>query len=332
MSSFLPPDSARGDLDFHVHLVGNGKSGSGCWQRLNFYRSACARFLLKGIGFQKHTEDPAFDDAFAEILAGLVRESPLSHALVLAFDEAYAADGRKLDAGSFHVSNRWVIEVARRHAELLPAVSIHPARQDARRELERCLEHGALAMKILPPGQNIDCSLPAYRDFWRDMAAAGLPLLTHTGGEYTVPVIDRSLFSPEKLRLPLECGVTVIAAHAATRSAPPGFERDWLPTLERMMAEFPNLFADNSALNTPNRSHGLRPCLRQPIVGRLVHGSDFPVPVSGFWARCRGLISSDDARAAAAMPNLLARDHFLKKAAGFPPESFTRSWSLLRQI
>jgi len=329
MSSFLPPPAERGDLDFHVHLIGNGLSGSRCWSRLNFYRAFAARFLLKGIGFPLPPDDPGFDDAYAGFLAAQVRESPLSHALVLAFDEVYDADGRKLDAGSFHVSNRWVLEVAKRHPELLPAISIHPARKDARRELETCVAQGALALKILPPSQNIDCSLPQYREFWQDMAAAGLPLLTHTGGEYTVPVIDRSLFSPEKLRLPLECGVTVVAAHAATRSAPPGLERDWLPALCKMLEEFPNLYADNSALNTPNRSHGLRPCLRPPLSDRLLHGSDFPVPVSGLWARLRGLITPEQARHAATLPNLLTRDHFLKTAAGFPPESFTRAWKHL---
>ena len=40
----------------------------------------------------------------------------------------------------------------------------------------------------------------------------------HTGGEHTLQVINASYANPEILRLPLECGVNVIAAHAATDS------------------------------------------------------------------------------------------------------------------
>ena len=52
------------------------------------------------------------------------------------------------------------------------------------------------------------------------MAEARLPLLAHTGGEHTVPVVNAALADPKLLRLPLECGVTVIAAHCATKSGP----------------------------------------------------------------------------------------------------------------
>ena len=291
------PESSRGPVDMHVHLVGNGLAGSGCWARLNFYRRFCAGILLSGTGFRTPLVSPEFDDGFAGHLAGMVRDSSLSHAVILAHEEVYGADGRKLSFGSFHTSNDWVLEVARRHPELLPAVSIHPARPGALRELERCIDGGAVMLKLLPPSHNVDCSLPAYRPFWRMMADAKLPLLSHTGGEYTVPVVDKSLFNPERLRLPLECGVTVFAAHAGTRSAPPGFEPDHLPTFLRMLEEYPHLYGDNSALNTPNRSHGLAPCLRPEVMPRIIHGSDFPVPVSGRWAAWRGLVSKESVRA-----------------------------------
>jgi hypothetical protein len=317
-------------IDMHVHVVGNGLSGSGCWSKLNLYRRIFADLLLRGIGFRTPLPDPDFDDHFAAHLAALVRESSLSHAVILAHDEVYSADGRKLSHGSFHTSNDWVLELARRHPELLPAVSIHPARQDALRELDRCIEAGAVMVKLLPPSHNVDCSLPAYRPFWQRMADARIPLLSHTGGEYTVPVVDKSLFHPEKLRLPLDCGVTVIAAHAGTRSAPGFMETNHLPTFVRMLAEYPHLYGDNSALNTINRSHGLRPCLDAAVMPRIVHGSDFPVPVSGRWAGWRGLVPPEAVRAAAAIRNPLERDYQLKLAMGFDPAVFTRAWGLLR--
>ena len=49
--------------------------------------------------------------------------------------------------------------------------------------------------------------------FWERMAESKLPLLAHTGGEHTLPVVRPEFADPRILTLPLECRVTVIAAH-----------------------------------------------------------------------------------------------------------------------
>jgi N-acetylglucosamine-6-phosphate deacetylase len=48
-----------------------------------------------------------------------------------------------------------------------------------------------------------------------------------------------------------------------------------------MLTEFPNLYGDISALVSLNRSAHLRDCLRSEVEPRILHGSDFPVPVLG---------------------------------------------------
>ena len=186
-------------------------------------------------------------------------------------------------------------------------------------------------VKILPPSQNIDCSLPKYRPFFQRMADARLPLLSHAGGEYTVPVVNKKLFDPQLLRQPLECGVVVIAAHSATRSGPAWMESNYLPDFLRMLQQYPHLYGDNSALNTPNRSHGLRTCLDPEVMPRIVHGSDFPVPSTGRWAKWRGLLTSEQFRNTQAIENLLERDYQIKRAMGFDDAVFTRIWRLLRR-
>lgn len=135
---------------------------------------------------------------------------------------------------------------------------------------------------------------------------------------------------PATLLLPLECGVNVIAAHCGTKSGLS--DPDYLPALLRMMECWPNLYADISALNLPLRSDGLTTLLRRhpERLGRIVHGSDFPVPVQPLWARMRGLVSPAQARFIGGEPNVLERDYQVKAAMGFPPETFTRIWSLLR--
>jgi predicted TIM-barrel fold metal-dependent hydrolase len=235
----------------HVHIVGNGLRGSGCWLKVGTAHRPLAAFMLRHIGIGVSTSAPEFDEAYANHLAKLVRESSLSTAVILAQDAVYDASGRKLDFGSFYVPNDYVLKLARKHQEFLPAVSIHPARADALDELERCLAAGAVMLKLLPNCHNVDCSNARYKKFWERMAAVKLPLLAHTGGEHTVPVFDKKLADPRVLRLPLECGVTVIAAHCATKSGLT--DPDYFHVLGKMFAAHSNLYADTSAFNVPIR-------------------------------------------------------------------------------
>jgi hypothetical protein len=315
--------------DGHVHLVGNGLAGSGCWLKVpRGWHRFLAEFMRRGVGLPVRLDDPGFDEAYVANLVTLVRGSGLDRALLLAQEEVYDDAGRKLDFGSFHVPNDHLFAVCARHPEFMPAVSIHPARADALAELERCLGLGARALKLLPNCQNVDCSNRLHDAFWERMAAAGLPFLCHTGGELTVPVMNRAYQDPRTLRRPLEIGVKVIAAHGAGRSHP--FDRDHTDALLAMMDEFPHLYADTSALNTPFRIRTLRRLLCSRHRDRLLHGSDYPVPVLPRAAWRLGLCGWSEARAAERMSNLLARDRFLKEAAGVGEEHFTRLGEVLR--
>src|SRR3954454_17595650 len=118
LSSLLP-------IDGHVHIVGNGLRGSGCWLKLGAAHRPLAAFMLRHIGVGVNTSAPEFDEAYASHLAKLVRKSSLSAAVILAQDEVYDANGRKLAFGSFYVPNDYVLKLAREHNEFLPAVSIH---------------------------------------------------------------------------------------------------------------------------------------------------------------------------------------------------------------
>ena len=88
----------------------------------------------------------------------------------------------------------------RSFSELLPAVSIHPARPDALAELERCAAAGAVLLKLLPCVQAVDCNRKQYKPFWQRLAELNLPLLAHTGGEFSLPTHRRDLQSVESLR------------------------------------------------------------------------------------------------------------------------------------
>jgi hypothetical protein len=317
--------------DGHVHLVGNGLSGSGCWLQLDgWWHRALGEVMRRTIGLEVKATAKDFDERFVAHLTGLVASSSVDGALLLAQDEVYEDDGRKMDFGSFYVPNEYLFKVCAEHPEFLPAVSIHPGRKDALEELERCLAAGARALKLLPNCQNVNCSLPQYEAFWRRMAAAGLPFLSHTGGEMTVPVVNRSYQDPRILRRPLELGVKVIAAHASGNSH--FFDPNYFGELIRLMDEFPGLYADTSALNSPVRSSLLRQVKESGRQDRFLHGSDYPVPVGALWVRLRGLITHAQWREAGRISNLLERDAYLKHAMGFDERHFTLLGEVLRPL
>ena len=316
--------------DMHVHVVGNGSGGSGCWLRVRGWRRLLAATMLRDLGLPSEALTGDLERLYVERLLQMVRGSSLSTVVILAQDVARDRQGDEIaGASSFYVPNEFVLKLAREHPEFLPAVSIHPARPDAMEELERCLESGAVMMKCLPNCQNIDCSDRRFRRFWERMAEAGLPLLAHTGGEHTLPVMRPDLADPRILSLPLECGVTVIAAHSGTRSGL--FDPDYFPAFVEMTRRFENFYGDTSAFNTPFRGRNVRQCLEEPLRQRLVHGSDFPVPIHGHFAWLRRQVRWREFRRWEIQPNLLERDFRLKLAMGFPVETFNRVHQLLRK-
>lgn len=317
-------------IDMHVHVVGNGTGGTGCWLRVKGWHRAMAVLMLRHIGLPGDALKGDLDRLYLERLIELVRGSSLGGVVILAQDEVHDERGRVMEGvGSFYVPNDYVLKLAREHNEFLPAVSIHPARPDALEELDRCLAGGAVMMKCLPNCQNIDCRDRRLTKFWERMAEARLPLLAHTGGEHTLPIVRPEFSDPRTLTLPLEIGVTVIAAHSGTKSGLT--DPEYFHVFADMTKRFPNLYGDTSAFNVPRRGRHTRHCLGEPLASRMVHGSDCPVPVHGHWSWLRGFVDWQAFRRAANNPNLLERDYQLKVAAGFGPEHFTRIRKLLRR-
>jgi predicted TIM-barrel fold metal-dependent hydrolase len=316
-------------IDMHVHMVGNGVSGSGGWLRLKGWHRALAGFMLRQLGMPATALEGDLETIYAEHLLRLVRESSLDAVVLLAHERVHDSDGTaRNDLGSMFVPNDVVLNLARRHPEFLAGVSIHPARRDAIDELDRCIANGAVLMKCLPNCQNIDPSDKRHVPFWKRMADAHLPLLAHTGGEHTVPVVNAKFADPRLLRTPLECGVTVIAAHCGTSSG--AFDHDYFNDWVATLAEFPNLYGDISAMVSLNRCAHLRDCLRDETEPRILHGSDFPVPVLGHRLWLNHSLDRATFRRVQKIDNPIERDFQFKEALGFSDQVFTRAGELLR--
>ena len=315
-------------IDCHVHIVGNGSSGSGCWIRSKALQWPLQALMVRHIGLPVSALKGDLDRIYVDKLLEWVRGSSLDAIVILAQEQVYGDDGKLLDHyGTAYVPNEYVLKLARAHPEFLPAVSIHPARPDAMEELERCIAGGAVMMKCLPNCQNIDCANPKFTNFWERMAQAGIPLLAHTGGEHTLQVVRPEYADPRTLKLPLECGVTVIAAHSASKSGL--IDPEYFHHFAQMTADYPNFYGDNSAFNIPIRSRVVRHCVKSPVAAKMLHGSDYPVPIFGHWAWMRGFIDWQTFRRCQTIPNPLERDYQLKVAMGFKDETFTRVGRLI---
>lgn len=316
-------------IDAHVHMVGDSSLHEGCRLQLNTAaRRMSARFMLKFCGLSPQLLQGGLGSAYLQYLLWLAQGSSMDKLLVLAHDYPRREDGSIIESlWNFHVSNDAIVDICQKHPQLLPACSIHPARPDALDELQRMHALGVRVLKLLPNCLNIDYRRPAYRPFYAKMAQLGMALISHSGGEHTVPESDHALADPRLLQPLLEEGVTVIAAHAGGRSAL--FDSDWTKPLLQMLEQYPRLYLDNSALVSINRAHTLRHLLAPGVHERVIHGSDFPVPVWPLGPRLCGLVTHADYRRLRAIKNPLERDWQTKLAAGFSEQTATRLSSLL---
>jgi hypothetical protein len=159
-----------------------------------------------------------------------------------------------------------------------------------------------------------------------------LPLLSHTGAEESFSRADNALADPERLRLPLEEGVTVIAAHCASNgrnAGEPNFAR-----FLRLAGEYPNLHADIAALTQINRLGHLQKVLaRTELHDRLHFGTDMPLPCTGLsspWFQI-GRLPLAEIRRLAALRNPWEQSLQLQLALGLPPQILTNNARLLRR-
>lgn len=307
----LPPDLARHDLvlsafegvdasrlvDTHAHLLGTGDSGSGCsvHPSMNAWWHP-AEGLRRNMILNAACVPPrvaSVDRAYVERLSSLASDFPAGARWWLyAFEQAHDDQGHpRADWSTFHVPDAYAAQVAREHAARCDWVaSIHPYRADAVQRLDAALQAGAVAVKWLPSAMNIDLADRRCRPFFERLAATGTALIVHGGEEKAVPGAGRDdLGNPLLLRHALAHGVRVIAAHCASlgvaqdtdqrsRRERPAFE-----LFARLMDEPGNagrMFGDISAVFQANRKPAVwRTVLqRSDWHGRLVHGSDYPLP------------------------------------------------------
>ncbi len=314
-------------MDVHVHLLGL-KPEHGCIIGKKLLRGPAYPLLTRALHLQG-TPRERLDQAYADRLIAWTNLSELDAIGVLAFDGVYTKTGElDRDTTQVMVGNDYCIEVCSRSEKLYPICSINPQRKDAIDELERVCELGSVAIKMLPNSQGFDPLNPAYKKFWQRMADLGMPIITHTSFEHTIPPINQMYGRPERLHLALEQGVTVIAAHCAGSGVAHPFHEDF-HTWHDMLKDHTNLYGDISAMTSLSRFPYIHKVLDSDLaMERVIMGSDFPIPVNPFVFVKQ--IGVKEARRLSKITNPLQKNLETFKAIGVPQEIFERGAKLLK--
>lgn len=324
----LPP----GIIDMHVHIAGLGGGGSGCFVSEKLGGNWRFNTYLRSYGVSRRELLEKGDHFLVDRVSGTLAKSKLvEKAVILALDGVVGGDGA-LDVKNteLYVPNEFAAEAVARHANLLFGASVNPYRKDALRRLDRAKKNGAVLVKWIPAIMNIDPADPGLVPFYKKLVELKLPLLTHAGNERSFSSSRDEFGDPEKLRLPLSLGVTVIAAHIASTGEYQG--EGSTGRLARLMREYPNLYSDISSITNLNKLSYLKKALTTPeFSGRLIYGSDFPLINTALvspWYYCLRLTPR---RLAAILrtKNPWDRDVLIKQGLGTPADIFARSRLLL---
>lgn len=267
-------------IDCHVHLAALPDGDNGCYISPKMLKSPLFRFLLWKHQLVPDKPREANRKYIEDLLDELRASSQVQQAVLLGMDGVYDQRGRLNQAHTdFLIDNTYVLKTAKAFPhEFLAGPSINPQRSDAIEEVHRCADAGAVLVKVLPNAQQFNPADLTYKPFYRALAERKLPLLSHVGYEFSLIGKDQSVGDPDRLRLALDEGTTVIAAHACSYGLM--LYEKFIPTLHELTNRYPHFYADISALTLPNRFRMLLYLRKHPeLQNRLLFGTDYPLSV-----------------------------------------------------
>lgn len=293
--------------DMHSHLVAEGH---GCCAHPNLSAPLTHPICTaKKVAFKSASgiefDEKDTDQAYVDKLVKRTQDMGIKYKhFILAMDHWYDPDGTmREDRTGLYISNDYMMSVVAAYPEhFMPCISVNPYRADALAELDKYGQMGVKMVKWLPNSMGMDPSHPKCVPFYQKMAQYNMVLLCHVGEEHSVSAggMKQSLGNPLLLRLALDNGVKVIAAHCASEGTnidlddPEQKKVDNFDLFIRLM-DTPKykglLFADISSLITFKRCG--KPLItilnRTDLHDRLVFGTDYPVPAIGLIVHTKAL-------------------------------------------
>lgn len=273
----LPPIYSQDKyLDIHTHVACIDGVDDGCYTSPSLKGSYKYDVYLKAFGVDQPQVMKYGGALIFERLNQKIRNSELVKAsIVLALDGVITNNELDKNETQLYIPNEFILKNISQYDNMLFGASINPYRSNAIDLLEEAKDNGAVLIKWIPSTMYIDPSDEKIIPFYKKMIELNLPLLTHAGKERSFRWARDSFSDPEKLKLPLDLGVTVIAAHVAS-SGRGDFKK--LLGLFRNPAYRHNLFADISAITQFNRILRVKNILNDKTFnGRLLYGTDWPL-------------------------------------------------------
>ncbi len=276
-------------VDIHTHLMNPDVR----FERL--FDKVTIRFFAQGLGV-----DPAelLADPYGTYVASMAKSiqeaKHLERACLFGVDSRLDQQGREIDRDrTVCATTDDLLAVTQRHPEaFIPFFSVNPRRRNGLDLIDEYVERGCRGAKFLQNYWGIDLNDERFIPYYEKLISHRLPLIIHIGSEYSIDS-DARYERIGMLDLPLECGVTVIAAHMGlgrinyrlrfwrNLSKHPGnFDSDYFLLLEKLRRH-DNLYADISAILAPLRARALRHLAAQTDVHpKILFGTDYPVPFS----------------------------------------------------
>jgi uncharacterized protein len=283
-------------VDYHVHIIGNGSAGTGCYINPDYFtwKHPLEKIRMEAFSKAAMIDDlRAADSQYTSRLFTLADDFPGGLKLtLLAFDKTFNENGSdNLNLTKFYTPNRYVYELWQEMPERVNiAVSIHPYRKDALKELDYWAERGVKIVKWLPNSQGMDPSHRLSIQFYKQLVKNDMILLGHAGAETAINFKQfEHLGNPLLYRAALDNGVKLIMAHCAglgmgkdldNRNQIPIKNHDLFIRLMQQKQYEGLLFGDIAATTIINR-------MGEPLADillydefhhRLVNGSDYPLP------------------------------------------------------
>ncbi|MCF6354232.1 MAG: amidohydrolase family protein [Candidatus Polarisedimenticolaceae bacterium] len=276
-------------VDIHSHLL----NPEARFDRL--YDKITIHFFAKKLGVDPVQLQRNPYGTFVTSMAKNVTQSEyVERACIFGVDCRLNQQGKEIDRDSTVCAmTSDVLEVAASHPGVfIPFMSINPRRINALDLIDEYAEQGCRGAKFLQNYWGIDLNDRCFIPYYEKLKSHNLPLIIHIGSEYSVDS-DLRYERADMLKLPLETGLTVIAAHMGLGRIhhkllfwknlsrnPKTFDEDYFILLD-MLQNHDNLYADISAILVPLRARALRHLSQQQeIHHKLLFGTDYPVPFS----------------------------------------------------
>ena len=276
-------------IDIHTHLMNPQVRFDRLFDKLSI------RFFARGLGVEPAAllADPY--GAYVDAMARSIRQSEhVERACLFGVDSRFDERGREIHRDrTVCAMTVDALAVTQRHPDVfIPFLSVNPRRPEALDLIDDYVDRGCRGAKFLQNYWGVDLNDRRLVPYYEKLKSHNLPLIIHVGSEYTIDS-DSRYERIEMLDLPLDCGVTVIAAHMGlgrvnhklrfwrnlsrqTRH----FDQDYFMLLE-MLSRHDNLYADISAILAPLRARALPHLSAQTDVHhKILFGTDYPVPFS----------------------------------------------------